>query len=113
MDRKATFRFALRLLSLLLAAALLGLGAAGWYYSNLILGPDKLPGRTGQTVLARTGTTITLASTFKARRPGYWAIVWPGGFGKIGPILELEADRVVTHFEIVSGASPDTTSRLA
>jgi pimeloyl-ACP methyl ester carboxylesterase len=88
-------------------------GVIGWSYSNQILGPDKPPGRTGQRVLAHTDSTITLTSTFKARRPGYWAISWPGGFGHIGPLVSVDSERVVTRFQIASGSPPDTTSRLA
>jgi alpha-beta hydrolase superfamily lysophospholipase len=98
------------------AIAIVALGASagvGWYYATQILGPDAPPGRTGQRVLAHTDSTITLAATPKARRPGYWAIVWPGGFGKIGPLLAVEGDRVVTRFAIAAGTPPDTTSRLA
>ena len=87
--------------------------AIGWYYSSRILGPDGPPGRTGQRILARTDSTITLASTPKARRPGYWAITWPGGYGRIGPLVSADGDRVVTRFEIASGRPPDSTSRLA
>ena len=97
----------------LVAAVLIGLGAVGWSYSDQILGPDEPPGRTGQRVFAHGDSTITLASTPKARRPGYWAISWPGGFGKIGPLIAVESDRVLTRFAIASGTPPDTTSRLA
>ena len=95
-----------------MAVALIAFGGVGWYYSNQILGPDTAPGKTGQTVLARTDSTITLVATRKARRPGYWAIEWPGGFGKIGPLITVDDDRVVTPFRIASGSPPDTTSRL-
>lgn len=96
-------------LALLLVAAFV----VGWYYSGEILGPDKPPGRTGQTVLAHTDSTVTLAATAKARRPGTWAMVWPGGIGRIGPIVSMEPDRVVTRFERRAGPPPDTTCRLA
>jgi len=101
------------LLARLIPVLLLGFGAVGWYYSNQILGPDAPLGKTGQTVLGHTDSTITLAATPKARRPGHWAIVWPGGFGKIGPLIAAEADRVTTRFQVAFGAPPDTTSRLA
>jgi alpha-beta hydrolase superfamily lysophospholipase len=96
-----------------LAALLVAAVAVGWHYSGRILGPDAPPGRTGQTILARTDSTLTLASTPKARRPGHWAIVWPGGHGRIGPLLSVDSVRVVTRFEIASGTPPETTSRLA
>ncbi len=97
-----------------LVLALLALASGvGWYYSALILGPDAPRGRTGQTVLAHSDSTITLASTPKARRPGYWAIVWPGGFGRIGPWISVDERRVVTRFAIAGGAPPDTTARLS
>src|SRR5262245_55346458 len=94
------------------AALLIALGTVGWIYSDQILGPDKPHGRTGQRVLAHTDSTITLTSTFKARRPGHWAISWPGGFGRIGPLIAAESDHVLTRFAIASGTPPDTTSRL-
>jgi len=88
-------------------------GAVGWYYSGLILGPDAPKPFTGQRILARTDTTITLASTPKARRPGYWAIQWTGGHGHIGPLVSVDSDRVVTRFEWAKGSPPDSESRLA
>src|SRR5262249_4859322 len=100
-------------LASLVAVPLIAIGAIGWYYSNQILGPDAQPGKTGQRVLNRTDSTITLASTPKARRPGYWAIEWPGGFGNIGPLIWAGPDRVVTRFEIAAGVPPETTARLA
>ena len=92
---------------------LIALGAVGWYYSVEILGPDAPRAKTGQSVLARTDSTITLAATTKARRPGYWAIEWPGGFGRIGPLISAGEREVVTRFEVVSGTAPDSTARLA
>lgn len=102
-----------RLLIAVLAFVALLFAAVGWYFSNEILGPDRRPGNTGQTVLAHTDSTITLVATRKARRAGEWAIEWPGGYGRIGPLIEEDDARVVTHFRIVSGQPPDTTSRLA
>src|SRR5262245_23199921 len=105
-------RMGRRTLTALFGAALI-VAVVGWYYSGQILGPDQPSGETGQRVLARTDSTITLTSTFKSRRPGYWAIVWPGGLGKIGPLISADDRIVVTHFEIATGVPPDTTSRLA
>ena len=93
--------------------AVLLIGAVGWYYSDLILGPDAPKPYSGQRILARTDSTITLASTPKAQRPGYWAIQWPGGHGHIGPLISVEPDRVVTRFELAKGSLPGTDSRLA
>jgi hypothetical protein len=90
------------LLATLIVVPLIALGAVGWYYSVEILGPDAPRGRTGQAVLARTDSTITLAATPKARRPGYWAIEWPGGFGRIGPLISEDDRQVVTRFEIAA-----------
>lgn len=97
-------------IAVLLAAAM---GGVGWHYSNLILGPDASKAHTGQRILARTDTTITLGSTPKARRLGHWAIQWPGGFGHIGPLISHDDDHVLTRFELAKGSPPDTTSRLA
>src|SRR4030095_10587460 len=91
----------------------LALPGIGWQYSIQILGPDKPPGRTGQRVLAHTDSTITLATTPKARRPGNWAIVWPGGLGRIGPLISVTDDRVVTRFTVLEGTPPDSTARLS
>lgn len=96
-----------------LVLVLAAVGAVGWYYSGEILGPDAPLGETGQRVIAHTDSTITLAATHKARRPGSWAIVWPGGYGRTGPLIDVGEERVVTHFQIASGAPPDTSSRLA
>ena len=88
-------------------------GAVGWYYSSLILGPDVPKPFTGQRILARTDSTITLATTAKARRPGHWAIQWPGGHGHIGPLVSVDDERVVTRFDLAHGAPPESTSGLA
>lgn len=102
-----------RLVAALAALLVLAAFAVGWHYSGRILGPDSPLPRTGQTVLARTDSTLTLSSTPKARRAGDWAIEWPGGFGRIGPLISADDDRVLTRFQLLSGAPPDTTSRLA
>ena len=102
-----------RAILLFITVLALGVAAIGWYYSNLILGPDAPPGQTGQGVLAHTDSTITLRSTPKARRHGWWAIEWPTGYGKIGPLLTIEADRVLTRFAVVAGTPPESTARLA
>ena len=99
--------------TILVAVFVIALAAVGWYYSGQILGPDAPPGKTGQRVLACTDSTIALASTFKARRPGQWAIEWPGGYGRIGPLVAEQPDRVLTRFAVASGTPPDTTARLA
>jgi len=92
---------------------LVTLSVIGWHYGDRILGPAAPARATGQRVIASTDSTVTLASTPKARRPGYWAIAWPGGYGRIGPLLRVDADTVVTHFERVSGPPPDSTARIA
>jgi hypothetical protein len=94
-------------------AAIVALAGVGWHYSGEILGPDAPPAKTGQSILGRTDSTITLALTAKARRPGFWAIEWPEGLGRIGPLISLDTDRVTTRFQLLSGAPPDTSSRLA
>jgi pimeloyl-ACP methyl ester carboxylesterase len=94
-------------------ALALGFAWIGWHYSGEILGPDEPLKPTGQTVLGRTDSTITLTSTPKARRPGQWAILWPGGYGRIGPVVSSDSGRVVTRFERLDGPPPDTTCRLA
>jgi pimeloyl-ACP methyl ester carboxylesterase len=96
----------------LAALALAGLFAAGWHYSELILGPDRRPARRGQSVLARTDSTLTLAASPKALRPGRWAIEWEGGYGELGPVLRADSGRVVRPFRLASGAPPETTARL-
>ena len=101
-----------RLLIAILAVAGLSFGVVGWHYSSEIIGPDRPPEKTGQTVLAHTDSTITLVATRKARRAGEWAIEWPGGYGETGPLIDVNDTRVVTRFRVASGQPPDTTSRL-
>jgi pimeloyl-ACP methyl ester carboxylesterase len=101
-----------RLLAILSALALLTLASAGWYYSDQILGPDAPPARRGQTILAREDSTITLATSTKALRPGRWAIEWAGGYGEIGPVIRNEPDRVVRSFRLAGGSPPDSIARL-
>ena len=43
-----------RLLIAILAVAGLSFGVVGWHYSSEIIGPDRPPEKTGQTVLATT-----------------------------------------------------------
>jgi len=95
------------------ALAVATTAGVGWYYSNEILGPDAPLAPRGQTVLARDDSTLTLAATVKARRPGRWAVEWAGGWGAIGPILESTGTAVVTRFERIAGPPPDTTLRIA
>src|SRR5262245_56719115 len=100
------------LVAILAALALLALFAATWHYSDLILGPDEPSVRRGQAILARDDSTITLATSTKALRPGRWAIEWAGGFGEIGPVIRNEPGRVVRPFRLVGGSAPDSVARL-
>src|SRR5204862_7302017 len=92
----------------LTVAALLVVGAAavGWYYSNQILGPDRNPARNGQPVLAHTDSTITLAVTKKALRPGEWAIEWSGGYGAIGEPVGRDGESITRRFRLAAGTPP-------
>ncbi len=103
-------RVVLLILTVLLLIAASGVG---WHYSNEILGPDTQPARNSQVVLGVTDSTIVLAPTDKARRPGDWAIEWDGGYGAIGPLITVADAQVVTRFRLRFGTPPDSFARLA
>jgi hypothetical protein len=60
-----------------------------------------------------TDSTIVLAVTPKALRPGRWAIEWNGGYGEVGPIVARTGDRVTRRFRLAAGTLPGATARLA
>jgi len=93
--------------------AVIAVAVAGWHYSDLILGPDRRPELRGQAVLACTDSTIALGPSFKARRPGPWAIEWPGGFGELGAVIASDSSRIVRRFRLATGAPPGSTARLS
>lgn len=107
------FRRPLRFGAAAAALVLSLLAAVGWYYSALILGPDEVKPPGGQAVLGHTDTTVTLAASPKARRPGRWAMQWTGGFGHIGPLLSVNDDSVVTRFQLAGGSPPGRDAGLA
>jgi len=106
-------RKTLRITSIVTAIVLAAVAAAGWYYSNQILGPDLPPARTGERILALTDSTITLAPSGRTRRPGYWALEWDGGHAALGDVIEQRDDRIVRGFRLVSGTPPDSVARAA
>jgi len=106
-------RILLRVAVVAALLAIAALGVAGWHYSELILGPDGPPEKHGQAILARTDSTITLARTPKAERPGRWAIEWSDGYGELGETIARDSERVIRRFRLAAGPPPGTTARLA
>src|SRR5262245_49348834 len=94
------------------AVVVLALAGVGWHYSTVILGPEAPPRRVGESVLAHTDSTITLAATLKALRPGHWALEWNGGHGKVGPIETQTGETVTRQFRLAAGAEPMGPARL-
>src|SRR5262245_57144 len=110
MSRRSPLRILIAFLSIVLVT---GAIAVGWHYANRILGPDRPKVPSGQAVLAHTESTVTLAATFKARRPGHWALVWPGGFGHVDSIVSIDGELIVRRFHLASGSPPGDDARLA
>jgi dienelactone hydrolase len=87
----------------------------GWFYAGEIRAgalDSKAPGAPPlQTeVLAVGDRSITLArdpaSPTELTTPGTWGLRWAAGYGRLGPILALGADRVERAFTRLEGTPP-------
>ncbi|MEO5617553.1 MAG: alpha/beta fold hydrolase [Candidatus Eisenbacteria bacterium] len=80
-------------LRIALLLALIGAGAAGWYYSGQILGPDAPPTLDEVDVIAATDTSVTLTPdpNGDVLASGVFALEWPGGFGEMTDLVAAES----------------------
>jgi alpha-beta hydrolase superfamily lysophospholipase len=66
----------------------------GWFYANVLLDTSVRP-LFPERVLDVDATTVALAPSRLAVQPGTWGLRWPEGIAVIGPVLEVDAARVV------------------
>jgi uncharacterized protein len=102
--------------------ALLLFAGGGWYYSGRIRAgalDSKAPGTPSlQTeILAAGDHSITLArdpaSPQQLTTPGTWGLRWAAGYGQLGAIRSLGADRVERVFTRLEGRPPRAGERSA
>lgn len=111
-------RLVVVLLAVLLLLVLAGLAAAGWVFSTRYLVPAPyalLPEFELLEVdagVAEAGEGVVVlpppsASQFgDTAKEGFYNLLWDGGYGRLGPVLERDAGRVVRHLELVEGRAP-------
>jgi uncharacterized protein len=94
----------------------------GWFYSGQIRDgalASEAPGTPAlqSRVLAVGDGSITLArdpgSPRELTLPGTWGLRWPAGYGRLGAIRSLGADRVERAFTRLEGAPPRVGERSA
>jgi pimeloyl-ACP methyl ester carboxylesterase len=97
-------------------------GGGGWFYSSEIRDgalASKPPGTPAlqSRVLAVGEHSITLArdpaSPSELTTPGTWGLRWTDGYGRLGAIRSLGADRVERVFSRLEGAAPRVGERSA
>ncbi|HTF47811.1 MAG TPA: peptidase, partial [Pseudonocardia sp.] len=73
----------------MLVVLLLGalLGAAGWYFSSVLLRPNHHLQYPDRVTAVRDGE-VWLGRTRWTEQPGEWGLRWPGGLAVVGPVLE-------------------------
>ena len=94
----------------------------GWFYSGQIRDgalASEVPGTPAlhSRVVAVGDGSITLArdpgSPRELTLPGTWGLRWPAGYGRLGAIRSLGADRVERAFTRLEGAPPRVGERSA
>ncbi len=96
-----------------LLAAVGGVGAGGWYLSDVLkrdaLTPDHKPADLDMRVLATSDGQITLGVTPATSKTGpwkydgVWGVRWDGGYGQVGAIEQLTDQQVVRQFTAFTG----------
>lgn len=87
--------------------ALLSIFSLGWYYADEILRPPPVDEPVHDVPVTDVGdATVTLARTPDTAQPGVWGLQWPGGYARIGEILDddPEAGTVTRRLVPVVGA---------
>jgi uncharacterized protein len=105
-----------------LVLVLVFFGGGGWFYAGQIRDgalAAKAPAAPDlrTEVLAVGDHAITLArdpgSPEELTTPGTWGLRWDGGYGRLGAIRSLGADRVERSFSRLEGAGPRAGERSA
>ncbi len=84
----------------------------GWYYSNQILIPKPYSLMPEFKILEINKETVTLpildskAQFADTRRLGKYNLLWEGGYGSLGDIIEESQEKVVRVFELCKGSLP-------
>jgi alpha-beta hydrolase superfamily lysophospholipase len=102
---------ALTLIIALVALLVLGLGVIGWVFSNQFLVPAPYGLQPEFEVLASNGATVTLPANGSGQyadtsKEGSYALLWEGGHGLLGPVLERRDGQVVRSLELREGRLP-------
>ncbi|MEK7778439.1 MAG: alpha/beta fold hydrolase, partial [Chloroflexota bacterium] len=106
-------RILIAVVALAILAAVAGVGAGGWYLSDVLkrdaLTPDHKPSAMDMQVLAASDGQITLSVTPATSKTGpwkydgMWGVRWEGGYGQVGAISQLTEQQVVRSFTPVTG----------
>ena len=106
-------RILIAVAALVLLAAVGGVGAGGWYLSDVLkrdaLTPDHKPADLDMQVLAMADGQITLgvtpatSNTGPWKYDGMWGVRWEGGYGQAGAISRLTEQQVVRPFTAFTG----------
>lgn len=99
-------RIGFGILLAVVALAAVGLAGVGWYYSGMILGPDKPTSLEEQRVIAAWPDRIELSRDRESLEPGRWALQWRDGYGLLGPVIEARDSSVVREFRPIAGTPP-------
>ena len=78
-------------------------GLATWHFSSFVVVPDHSPWAQAVDIKAVSPSRIDLSRSEPTERPGYYGLVWQGGHGIVGPIVESNADRVTRRLRDVRG----------
>lgn len=105
---------------MVLVLVTLGLFFAGWQFSSMILIPDDYQLYPEFEILEVTPDTVTLPvppsdrQFANTRKTGRYNLLWDGGTGALGELLEDDGGRVVRTFRLQDGELPEagTPARL-
>lgn len=97
---------------LLLVVPLAVLLVAAWYFSTMLLRPDREV-HYPETVTSVTDDAVCLARTRWARLPGRWALRWSDGAREVGAVLAISAREVRRELLPPAGPRPPVGARVA
>ncbi|NUW43676.1 alpha/beta hydrolase [Nonomuraea rhodomycinica] len=87
-------------LAVLLVLSVTGVGAAGWYYSGLVIEPSHGSSYPLE-VVAYTGDLVTLRGGDDTAAPGTYGLTWDGGNATLGAVVSTGGGSVVRRVEKV------------
>jgi pimeloyl-ACP methyl ester carboxylesterase len=108
------------LVTLLVVLIVVGLGAVGWIFSNDILVPKPYGLQSEFDIVSATSDTVTLPlppnenQFADTRKDGLFTLIWDGGVGMLGTVIEENETALVRGFEPLRGELPaaGTAARL-